>query len=296
MNRALNRAIPSLLVIGLGFAVSATELSAQTTSPLPGSTGGLLEPPPAASEVGRGTGEEMPSAKPSPANPPSPAGGQVVQPSRPPAASAALADDADSTGNGRSSPSAPDTPAVPAAPAPDDGLGRMEQPAIPPPAPLLHLPELPPPPPDPRSTTASSPIQPSAQGRAGTKGNAWVAPGAQGARGDLVRETAYGWEPRWHGRWNPFVRKHLAYHLLPRTRWVPKTQARVDTAASTARGVPPVRPLVIPQAAREQSFVAQAPPRWRRPPTPDNRSGSLGPLEDSLRPNTGWRNRNTFQR
>lgn len=31
--------------------------------------------------------------------------------------------------------------------------------------------------------------------------------------------TRYQWQPRWHGRWNPFQQTHLAYHWVPVTRW-----------------------------------------------------------------------------
>jgi hypothetical protein len=40
----------------------------------------------------------------------------------------------------------------------------------------------------------------------------------------VVPRVEYVYEQRLHGWWNPFVEPHVAYHLVPRTRWETRQQ------------------------------------------------------------------------
>jgi hypothetical protein len=43
----------------------------------------------------------------------------------------------------------------------------------------------------------------------------------------------YKWEPRVHGRWNPFQRSTVAYHHVPQTRWEARNQVVQRTSTRT---------------------------------------------------------------
>ena len=43
----------------------------------------------------------------------------------------------------------------------------------------------------------------------------------------------YKWEPRVHGRWNPFQRSTIAYHHVPQTRWEARNQVVQRTSTRT---------------------------------------------------------------
>lgn len=43
----------------------------------------------------------------------------------------------------------------------------------------------------------------------------------------------YNWEPRVHGRWNPFQRATVVYHHVPRTRWEAKNEVVQRTSTRT---------------------------------------------------------------
>ena len=43
----------------------------------------------------------------------------------------------------------------------------------------------------------------------------------------------YKWEPRVHGRWNPFQRDTVAYHHVPQTRWEARNQVVQRTSTRT---------------------------------------------------------------
>ena len=66
--------------------------------------------------------------------------------------------------------------------------------------------------------------------------------------------TEYHWEPRVHGRLNPFRPNTVAYHLVPRTRWEPRTHT-VRTPVTTRQLRPETRVVEIPR--RQLGFAQQ---------------------------------------
>jgi hypothetical protein len=46
----------------------------------------------------------------------------------------------------------------------------------------------------------------------------------QGVRTVYSPVVRYEWQPRWHGRWNPFVQPSLGYELVPRGSWEARTE------------------------------------------------------------------------
>ena len=70
----------------------------------------------------------------------------------------------------------------------------------------------------------------------------------------LAPVTEYHWEPRVHGRLNPFRPNTVAYHLVPRTRWEARTHT-VRTPVTTRQLRPETRVVEIPR--RELSFAEQ---------------------------------------
>lgn len=70
----------------------------------------------------------------------------------------------------------------------------------------------------------------------------------------LAPVTEYHWEPRVHGRLNPFRPKTVSYHLVPRTRWEPRTHT-VRTPVTTRQLRPETRVVEIPH--RQLGFSQQ---------------------------------------
>ncbi|HEV3021935.1 MAG TPA: hypothetical protein VGX76_05690 [Pirellulales bacterium] len=54
--------------------------------------------------------------------------------------------------------------------------------------------------------------------------------------------TEYRWEPRWRGRFNPFVQPSLTYRYVPRTHW--ETRTEVNKMPVTTRQLVPVTTTV----------------------------------------------------
>ena len=55
----------------------------------------------------------------------------------------------------------------------------------------------------------------------------------------------YEWEPKWHGRWNPFSQPTLAYHLVPHTQWQMR-QETVQTPQTTTQWIAKQETVQIP--------------------------------------------------
>ena len=70
----------------------------------------------------------------------------------------------------------------------------------------------------------------------------------------LAPVTEYRWEPRVHGRLNPFRPNTVAYHLVPRTRWEPRTHT-VRTPVTTRQLRPETRVVEVPR--RQLGFAQQ---------------------------------------
>ena len=70
----------------------------------------------------------------------------------------------------------------------------------------------------------------------------------------LAPVTEYRWEPRVHGRLNPFRPPTVAYHLVPRTRWEPRSHT-VRTPVTTRQLRPETRVVEIPH--RQLGFSHQ---------------------------------------
>ena len=61
----------------------------------------------------------------------------------------------------------------------------------------------------------------------------------------LVPVTEYRWETRIHGWWNPFQSPSIAYHLVPRRRWEPRTET-VRIPITTHQTIPETRTVHVP--------------------------------------------------
>jgi hypothetical protein len=55
----------------------------------------------------------------------------------------------------------------------------------------------------------------------------------------------YEWQPRWHGRWNPFAQPVLAYHLAPSTNWEAR-QESIKQPETTTRWVAQKETVQVP--------------------------------------------------
>ena len=64
-------------------------------------------------------------------------------------------------------------------------------------------------------------------------------------RNVLVPISEYQWQPKWHGRLNPFRPATVAYHLVPQTRWEMHTQT-VQTPVTRVQWVPEKRLVQVP--------------------------------------------------
>ena len=67
----------------------------------------------------------------------------------------------------------------------------------------------------------------------------------QSQRNVLVPVTEYTWQPRWHGRLNPFRPPTVAYQFVPHTRWEMHTQT-VQTPVTKSQWVPEKRIVQVP--------------------------------------------------
>ena len=66
-----------------------------------------------------------------------------------------------------------------------------------------------------------------------------------------VPVTEYVMQPRWHGLWNPFTSPHVAYHMVPQTRWEVRSET-VQVPVTTRELVPQTRTVQVP--VRELGF------------------------------------------
>ncbi len=57
--------------------------------------------------------------------------------------------------------------------------------------------------------------------------------------------TQYRWEPRWHGRWNPFQSPRLVYHWMPVKAWQ-AAHTPVQVPVTTRTAVPERRLVQVP--------------------------------------------------
>jgi hypothetical protein len=86
--------------------------------------------------------------------------------------------------------------------------------------------------------------------------------------------TEYTYEPRVHGWWNPFAPSHVAYHLVPRTRWEPRVET-VRTPITSREVVPETRVVRVP--VRSLGFVEREEiDRVAVTPSPSQRTVSGG--------------------
>ncbi|MCG8653425.1 MAG: hypothetical protein MI861_26535 [Pirellulales bacterium] len=101
----------------------------------------------------------------------------------------------------------------------------------------------------------------------------------------------YNWEPRIHGRWNPFRQPYVAYHHVPRARWEQHSDVVQRTTTHT-EWVAEKRTIDIPQRVvrmeREQKVdyepVGRVAPNATSPPGATNSVASrLRPLSPSTR-------------
>ncbi len=102
----------------------------------------------------------------------------------------------------------------------------------------------------------------------------------------------YNWEPRVHGRWNPFQRPTVAYHHVPNARWEARDQV-VERTNTRTEWVAEKRTIEIPQQVvrmeREQKVDYEpvgrvAPQQQASPPGTDNSIASrLRPLNSDTR-------------
>jgi hypothetical protein len=56
----------------------------------------------------------------------------------------------------------------------------------------------------------------------------------------------YNWEPRVHGRWNPFQSPTIAYHHVPRARWEAKSEV-VQRTSTRTEWVAETRTIEVPR-------------------------------------------------
>lgn len=101
----------------------------------------------------------------------------------------------------------------------------------------------------------------------------------------------YKWQPRMHGRWNPFQQPTVAYHHVPETRWearnevVNRTQSRTQWIAEN-RTVDVPRQLVRMQQEQktELEVVGKVAPANANPTTPSSAlAARLRPLDSNTR-------------
>ena len=64
-------------------------------------------------------------------------------------------------------------------------------------------------------------------------------------RNVLVPISEYHWQPKWHGRLNPFRPPTVSYRLAPQTRWEMHTQT-VQTPVTRVQWIPEKRLVQVP--------------------------------------------------
>ncbi|MDA8743211.1 hypothetical protein N9N28_01145 [Rubripirellula amarantea] len=101
----------------------------------------------------------------------------------------------------------------------------------------------------------------------------------------------YKWEPRLHGRWNPFARPTVAYHHVPETRWEARNEV-VNRTDSRTEWVAENRTVEVPQQIvrmeREQKVefepVGKVAPAQQASPGIDSAvAARLRPLDSTAR-------------
>lgn len=99
------------------------------------------------------------------------------------------------------------------------------------------------------------------------------------------------WQPRMHGRWNPFQQPTIAYHHVPETRWEARSEI-VNRTNTRTEWVAETRQVDVPQQLvrmeREQKVeyepVGRVAPPQADPPGVSNAIASrLRPLDNSTR-------------
>lgn len=85
----------------------------------------------------------------------------------------------------------------------------------------------------------------------------------------------YGWQPKWHGWWNPFKQPTLAYHYTPQTAWEARVENVQHPSVST-RWVEKKQVVQVPtrttrwEVAQEVVQVPVTIPQDRFQPLPPN--------------------------
>ncbi len=77
---------------------------------------------------------------------------------------------------------------------------------------------------------------------------------AEADRNVLVPVVQYEWQPKVHDWWNPFKPAHVAYHMVPVTRWELQNQV-VRTPVTYRETIPEERVVRTPQ--RTMDFVEE---------------------------------------
>lgn len=95
----------------------------------------------------------------------------------------------------------------------------------------------------------------------------------------------YKWEPRMHGRWNPFQKATIAYHHVPETRWEARNEV-VQRTNTRTEWVAEKRTVEVPKQVvrmqREQKVDYE--PVGRVVPPESNPPGASSAIASRLRP------------
>jgi hypothetical protein len=111
------------------------------------------------------------------------------------------------------------------------------------------------------------------------------------ARTTYTPVVEYKWEPRLHGRWNPFTQPTIAYHHVPVTRWeaksevIPRTTTRTEWVAEKQVIEVPTRTVRI-ERTNKTDYVAVgkvAPASLAQQPTVSDQIASrMRPLDSNM--------------
>ena len=97
----------------------------------------------------------------------------------------------------------------------------------------------------------------------------------------------YKWEPRLHGRWNPFQQPTVAYHHVPTTRWEARNQV-VQRSTSRTQWVAEKRSVEVPQQVvrmeRHHKVEFEAVGTIAQPESPTETRGINNAVAARLRP------------
>lgn len=95
----------------------------------------------------------------------------------------------------------------------------------------------------------------------------------------------YKWEPRVHGRWNPFREPTVAYHHVPHARWEQRSDVIQQTTSRT-EWVPETRNVEVPKqiVRMQRQEKVELEPVGRVAPTQPSNLSATGSIASRLRP------------